>query len=633
MDSKIYRFGEFELSTVDGMLRGPDGRVQIQDKPLRLLCALLDRPRQVVTREELRDCLWDDRTVVNFDQGINVALRKVRLALGDSSEQPRFIETLARKGYRFLPPVEVLEPEVLPSASPVPPAAPDPTLTPAGPPPALAQESATRRPRRRLVPWLVAAIGCVAAGLGFVGVALHEHAAVRSLAVLPLADLSGQADNGYLAAGITDELTTRLGESLRLRVVSNSSARRFDKTPADAGRIARELGVDALVEGAVAREAGRLTVSVRLIDARTDRQLWAHSFDRPIEDVLAVEMEISQSVARAVSTTLDGQPAPAAHVAAIDPQAHDEFLLARYHLGKRTATDLAMARDGFLKVVARAPDYAPAYAGLASAYALMPSYGSVPLDTAIAEATEAARRALAIDDNTAEAHATLAFLALHSPLDLRYSEAEFRRALAIDPNATEIHHWFSYQRFFTGHAEEALAEIRTARELDPLSAVTNADEGHFLYATHRLDEARARLARAIELAPDFGQPHATLALVALEEGNAVEAFREARAAITLDPTGACNIGEVGYVFAHTGHARDAEGLLAGLVQRGAAGENTQTYIALIEAGLGRDDQALQTLEQASRANHGSNLVALPQWHAFDVLRNSPRLQALRAEVL
>jgi Tfp pilus assembly protein PilF len=264
---------------------------------------------------------------------------------------------------------------------------------------------------------------------------------------------------------------------------------------------------------------------------------------------------------------------------------------------------------------------------------MAPSYSETSIEDGAAKATSMANRALALNDHLAEAHATLGFVHLSKLSEWTESEAEFRHALDIDPNYANAHHWLAYDLLFFGHQGEALAEIALARQLDPLSAVTNADEGHFLYAARHFDDSRLRLQRAIDLDPKFGQPHATLALLELESGHAADALREARSALALDPDSPNTLGEVGYVMASTGETAPAKQLLARLQRLAHDGSSFATSPAMIEVALGQQDQAVNTLRDMliPLAHLGIGLGSLSQWHAFDALLGNPRYKALIAQ--
>jgi TolB-like protein/DNA-binding winged helix-turn-helix (wHTH) protein/Tfp pilus assembly protein PilF len=633
MSDRIYRFAEFELLSSEGELRTGNSSQRLQEKPLLLLTVLLDHPQRLVTRDQLRERMWDRETFVDYEQGINVAIKKVRDALGDSAENPKFIETIAKKGYRFLIPVEVSCPDLTAPAV----AAAQPVAAHA----AIADASSSPRHsvrRRWIFAALAAAVLC-ALGLWFLEVQARQRHSVQihSIAVLPLRNLSPDSGQEYFADGITEELITDLAQSLPLRVISRTSVMRYKDTKESITQIARELGVEAIVEGAVARSGNRVTVTIQVIDATEDRHLWAQTYDRNLGDLLGMEAELSQEIARQVGGTLNSQgdvkvaKSRAADPRVVDPQVYDLCLMGRYHWNKRTAADLAKSAEYFQQAIDRDPKYAPAYAGLANVYALMPHYDSVELRDNFAKAVAAARHALELDDTLAEPHATLGLIQLNRYGDWMHAEPEFQRALELNPNYATAHHWFAFYLVFSERRNEGLAEMERARQLDPLSAIINADEGHFLFGARRYDEAKARLRQAIELAPDLGQPHQTLALIDLETGQASDALNEARIGLALDPNNPRTIGEAGYVLAAVGQPDEARKLLVTLQSMVRRGTALPTFAAMIQMGLGQRDEALDSLAETFDPSIGAGLQGVDQWHIFDPLHADSRYQKLVAQ--
>ncbi len=624
MRDRVYKFAEFELLSSEGELRTKGSCVRLQEKPLLLLSVLLDHSQRVVSRDQLRERMWDNATFVDYEQGINVAIKKVRDALGDSAENPKFIETIAKKGYRFLVPVEVS------SLAAPPVSAPQPAAT--GPEIPHAVPALRHSVRRR---WIFAALATVvlsALGIWFFEVQVKpRHAAqIHSLAVLPLQNLSPDSGQEYFADGITEELITDLAQSLPLRVISRTSVMRYKQTSEPITQIARELGVEAIVEGSVARSGNRVTVTVQLIDADADRHLWAQKYDRNLGDLLGLEAELSQEIASQVGGTLSSQrDIKVASARPVDPRVLDLSLMGRYHWNKRTAADLDKSAEYYRQAIARDPNYAPAYAGLAGAYALMPHYNSVEQQDSFSKAAAAAHHAIELDDTFAEAHATLGLIALSNGVStLTQAGTELRRALDLNPNYATAHHWFAFYLFFQDQQNEALAEMERARQLDPLSAIINADEGSFLYAARRYEDAKARLRQAIELAPDLGQPHETLALLEMETGHPFDALKQAHAGLALDPNNPRTMGEAGYVLAANGQPDEARKLLAtlqGMVHQGSA---YPIFAAFIHMGLGQRTEALGILAALADPKTGAGFDGIAEWHIFDVLNADPRYQRL-----
>jgi TolB-like protein/DNA-binding winged helix-turn-helix (wHTH) protein/Tfp pilus assembly protein PilF len=629
MGDRIYRFGKFELRPIVGELRTQDACLRLQEKPLQLLLALVENPQRLVTRAQLRERKWDTETFVDYEVGINVAIKKVRDALGDSAENPKFIQTVARKGYRFLLPVKVI------SSEPTAPESSAPDIVTNGPGLPQATLGPKHLVRRRI---FVALATAVLSALGlwrFEFRGQHRQSSqIHSLAVLPLRNLSADPGQEYLADGITEEIITNFAQSLPLRVISRTSVMRYKQTSQSITQIGQELGADAIVEGSVARSGDRVTVTVQLIDAAEDRHLWAQRFDRNMGDLLSLEAELSQQIASQVGATLSSHGAiTATRPGPVDPQVYELCFMGRYHWNKRTAADLKRSAEYYQQAIARDPTYAPANAGLADAYALMPSYDSVGMQDIYAKAAAAARHALELDDSLAQAHATLGFIGLNNRTVWARTEPEFRRALDLNPNYATAHHWFAFYLFFCERRNEALAEMDIARQLDPLSPMIRADEGQFLYAVRRYDEAKLRLRQAIELAPDLGQPHETLALIYLETGHAQDALEEARAGLAMDPDNPRTMGEAGYVLAVTGHTDEARELVARLRKLIVHGASSPVFAAFIYSGLGQRTQALEALEQqATDSKTCCGLQGITQWHILDGLQGDPRYQRLLAKL-
>lgn len=615
MQGKVYQFAEFELEPGQGELRRGASKIRLQEKPLLLLLTLLDHPQILVTRDQLRKTMWDSETYVDYEQGINVAVRKVRDALGDSADQPTFIQTVARKGYRFVAPVHVVtEAASADSAHEVPAIAPQ---------------------KRRQVggAWILAVLAgviLIAAGAILVDLQWRSNrlAPIHSIAVLPLRDLSPDPGQEYFADGITEDLITDLARSLPLRVISRTSVMRYKQSSEPLTQIARELGVEAIVEGAVVRSGDRVSVTVQLIDGREDRHLWAQRYDRNVNDLLAIEAELSQEIAAQVGGTLDnGHKPDAIHPDGVDPSVYDLCLLGRYFWNKRTEAGLSKAIEYFQQAVQRDPNYAPGYADLANVYVILPSYSSVDREDSLRKARGAAMRAIQLDDSLAEAHTALAMVALnHWQAESQLAEHEFHRALELNPNYGTAHHWYAFYLVFSGRMQEGIAELDRARHLDPLSPIINADEGHMLYASGQFGAAKVRLRESIELMPDLGQPHETLALIDLEEGSVADAVREARAGLELDSSNPRTIAEAGYVLAQTGHTAEAEALLASLNQHIRHGSASPMYPAFIYMGLGERNRALDVLRRSTTA--GGGLEGRDQWRIFSPLRSDPQYRQL-----
>jgi len=621
MNGRIYRFDQFELLADEGELRNGNSCTRLQDKPLRLLTVLLDNPQRLVTRDQLRERMWGSNTFVDYELGINVAVKKVRDALGDSVENPRFIQTIAKKGYRFLIPVEMSNPELAASTVselPTVPAAPAMAVGAA-----ILRQSALKR-------WFSAALAAIvlsAFGLWLFKAQAKSHrlAQIRSLAVLPLRNLSPDSGQEYFADGVTEELITNLAQSLPLRVISRTSVMRYKQTEKPVAEIARELGVEAIVEGAVARSGNQVTVTVQLIDAAEDRHLWAHTYHRDLGDLLGMEAELAQRIASQVGGTLTSDhEIKVKQSRPIDPRVYELYMKGRYFWNKRTDEGFIKAAEYFQQAVELDANYAPAYAGLADCYL----FGHPPRVSAT-KATAMAQRALELDNSLAEPHATLGLLAQNVELDWAKAEKEYKRAIELNPNYATAHQWYGGELEQKGRFDEALEEMKLAGELDPLSLIIIKDTGEIYYVARKYDRAIEYFRKALEMDPNFVVAHMYLGLVYAQQQEFSSALAELQKARLLQdsPDILC---ELGYVYALSGKRREAEKILSDLKVISKHRYIIPTYYAIIYAGLGDKDKAFEWLEKGYR--EGGLLTGLktdPQW---DSLRTDSRFADLLKRV-
>jgi TolB-like protein/DNA-binding winged helix-turn-helix (wHTH) protein/Tfp pilus assembly protein PilF len=501
----VYRFGKFTFDVGVGELRRDGATVHLQPQPLELLLALLRRPGQIVTREELRSSLWTAGTHVEFDDALNHAMRRLRSVLGDTVQEPRCIETIPRRGYRFLLPVEEIAP-ARPSA--------------AGP--------ALRDWRR----WKLAAGGLLLAAMTLASVflvrGLRPPARIGSLAVLPFANLSGDPGQEYLADGMTDTLTAELSQIGSLRVTSRTSAMQYKLSKKPLPQIARELGVDGAIEGSVVRSGGRLRITVQLIDARSDAHIWARSYERDLRDVLAIQSDIALAIARGLHAELTpGERSRVAASRTVNPEAFDLYVQGRYWWSKRTPDGIAKALDFFRRSIVADPHYAAAYSGLADALRLSIPLGFLPpTDDVRNQWREAARTAVRLDESSSEAHTSLAAV-YQRDTEWAQAEAEYRRALELDPNYAVAHHWYAGYLISFGRLDEALRHAVTAQQLDPLYLPCALTRANVLRQLGRLDDADAQLQRALRIDPDFLMGHCMLRGIREDQGRYPEAIDEA----------------------------------------------------------------------------------------------------------
>jgi TolB-like protein/DNA-binding winged helix-turn-helix (wHTH) protein/Tfp pilus assembly protein PilF len=617
---RVLRFGVFELDRRSGELRKDGVRVRLQEQPLKVLDALLAEPGEPVTREALRQRLWPDDTFVDFDNGLNRAINRLRGALGDEAENPRFIETLERRGYRFIGPVGPVD---APAAAA---------------PPAPETTSRTERGHRRPA-WLggaVAAATVVALLIAFAP-ALRRRAgpdgrdSIRSLAVLPLANLTGDPAQEYFSDGMTDALITNLASLPGLRVISRQSVMRYKGSAKPLPEIARELGVEGVVEGSVVRSGGRVRITAQLIHAATDRHVWARSYERPLEDVLVMQGEISRAIAEEVRITVGTKASRRlTPERAVQPEAYDAYLLGRHHWNQRTEESLDKALTYFQAAIAKDPDFALAHAGLALAYAPRLVFGYVPPGRGFAEQKAAALRALELDPGLGDARAALAVVRAQE-WNWQGAEAEFRSAVETDPSSTVGHLWYGWYLRAHRRFDESLDQRRRALELDSLNVVVNRAVAGDLSATGSDEAALAQWNRALELEPDSAPTHLQLALFHLERGNTGAASSHIDRARSLGADAPGTLANLAIARAASGDGNEARRLLDRLKAESATRYVSPVLPALVHAALDQKDSAFALLEKAHAAKDPV-LISIQAGEVGGIVHlTDRRLAALRSD--
>lgn len=624
------RFGLYTADLKARQLFRKNSRVKIQNQVFQVLACLIENPGQVVTREELQKRIWPGDTFVDFDEGLNASVRKLRAALGDSADNPRFVETLPRLGYRFIAPVTP-EPE-----SEEAPSIQSPPREKAPP----AEETAAVPPRRARPRWL--AVSIAATGILVVAVGTYftwrSHrlqrsvppGAINSVAVLPLENLSGDPSQEYFTDGLTDELTTDLAQLTKRRVISRTSVVQYKRTKKTAPQIARELDVDALVEGSVERSGDRVRIRAQLVLARTDQQIWASSYDTELRDVLALQGEIAGEVADEIQFALGGQAGPIAHRPFRRPanySAYDQYLKGLYFWNMRSRDGFEQAVNCFKKAIEADPNYAAAYSGLADSYAMMSSYLLGPPAEYMPKARVAALKAIEIDDSLAEAHTALAIVAENFDWDLKRAEKEYRRAIELNPNYSTAHQWYAECLAFQGRFDEALAESARALQLDPASLIVATDNGAALYFARRNDLAIKRFRAILDIHPGF--PRALLIVGAyVQEGRYQEAYEEIQERRR-------DVGNLPWVWAweayvdgHAGKRAEAARAIENLKKslRRSPFEPAP-MMAFAYAGMNDRERTLFWLNKTFQ-EHSNAILSVNVDPAYDFLRDDPRFQDL-----
>jgi TolB-like protein/DNA-binding winged helix-turn-helix (wHTH) protein/Tfp pilus assembly protein PilF len=620
----LLRFGAFEADVQTGELRKQGKRIRLQDQPFQLLVMLLEAPGQVVTRDELRSKLWP-QTTVDFDHGLNKAISKIREALGDSPEHPRFVETVARRGYRFLADVAIVGDGRAKTVPDDPAYEGFPAFSPA-------QTTTHRKAKPRNLVRLLFGVGlalAVASAISWVFYhEIYSSPAIRSLAVLPLENVSGDNSQDYFADGMTDAWITRLAQISTLRVISRTSVMTYKNVHRPLAEIARDLNVDAVVEGSVSRSGDRVRVTAQLIDARNDRQLWAASYDEDIRNTLVLQSRVTRAIAEQVRATVNPQEQlTLAKSRAVDPDAYEAYLKGRYFWNKRTGEGLRTAIDYFKRAVTIDPNYAEAYAGLADSYAVAGDwkYGVLPPLDAFPKATAAAAKALALDASLGEAHASLAYALDLYGWDWDGAETEYKQAIQLNPGYATAHQWYSWHLFMVGRDDDALIELRRAESLDPLSLIINADIADALCVAHRYDEAVEQSEKTLKMDSNFAIGHYELGQALMQKHMYDPAIAEFQRAIELSGHSGAFDSNLGYAYAVSGRKEEALKIVGELESRYAENHSVDADIALIYVGLDDQDEAISRLNRAFDGRFKASILRRP---AFDPLRSDPRFQDL-----
>jgi TolB-like protein/DNA-binding winged helix-turn-helix (wHTH) protein/Flp pilus assembly protein TadD len=620
----LLRFGAFEADVQTGELRKQGKRVRLQDQPFQLLVMLLEAPGQLVTRDELRSKLWP-QTTVDFDHGLNKAISKIREALGDSPEHPRFVETVARRGYRFLADVAVTcdgRAKTVPD---------DPAYE--GSPafsPALTTTYQKAKPGylARLLFGLGLALVVASAISWLFYHDIYSSPAIRSLAVLPLENLSEDSSQDYFADGMTDALIARLAQISTLRVISRTSVMTYKNVHRPLAEIARDLNVDAVVEGSVSRAGERIRVTAQLIDARNEKHIWAASYDEDIRDTLVLQSRVTRAIAEQIRATVNPQEQlTLAKSRTVDPDAYEAYLKGRYFWNKRTGEGLRTAIDYFRRAITIDSSYAEAYAGLADSYAVAGDwkYGVLPPLDAFPKATAAAAKALVLDASLGEAHASLAYALDLYGWDWVAAETEYKQAIQLNPGYATAHQWYSWHLFMVGRDDDALNELRRAESLDPLSLIINADIADALCVAHRYDEAVEQSEKTLKMDANFAVGHYELGQALVQKHMYDQAIAEFQKAIELSGHSGAFDSNLGYAYAVSGRKEEAIKIINDLESRHPENHSVDADIALIYVGLDDRDEAISRLNKAFDARFKASILRRP---AFDPLRSDARFQDL-----
>jgi TolB-like protein/DNA-binding winged helix-turn-helix (wHTH) protein/Tfp pilus assembly protein PilF len=642
-------FGPYALDLRSGELRKFGTKVKMGEQAFQILRMLLETPGEMVTREELRAKLWANDTFVDFDHGLNSAVQRLRDCLSDSAGKPRWVETIPRRGYRFIGQVEWSD-ESLPSEILSNPgnagvqveSSDDEAQASVG----LEASDASGRVwgvTRRIAMLAVAVLIALLAALPIVrriqGASAEKRVRpIKSLAVLPLANFSGDANQEYFVDGMTDKLITNLAQLSSLRVVSRTSIMQYKNSPKPLLQIARELQVDAVVEGSVVRSGDQVRITAQLIDARDDRHLWAQSYDRDLRDILQLQGEVAGDIAQKVSSNLlsaQAQP-PSTTVRSLNLAAYDDYLKGRYYSQRLTNADLIKGIGYLERSIQQDPNYAPAYTDLAIAYAGLGSwFGWSPPGKAYPKAKAAALRALALDPNLAEAHTVLGWL--YGDWEWNWPEAgkELQRAVDLDPNSSFAHARHAVYLVTTGQSANAESETKRTLELDPLSPLHRSTAAYVFTCLRQYDRAIQEARRAIEIDPTFADAHVNLATALGAKGLYQEAFSEWLQYLNLSGDG--DLAQQLTVVAKDVSGSSDPGRKVGQITLRYFQKKSRTrYVApLFIAGtysiLGDKDHAFEWLEKAYQ-ERSSLLATIKTDPSWDPLRSDPRFDKLISKI-
>jgi TolB-like protein/Tfp pilus assembly protein PilF len=545
----MLRFDIFELDTRTGELRKGGVKLRLQGQPLQVLAALLKRAGHLVTREELRMQIWPADTFVDFDHSLHNAVARVRDVLGDSADTPRYIETLPRRGYRFIAQVEEISSEEL-------------------------------APRT------------------YAASSKHSSRGVQAIAVLPLEDLSGDGHD-YFADSMTEALITSLAAIKALRVISRTSAMQYKGARKSLPQIARELNVDVAIEGSVLRSGERVRIAVQLIQASTDQHLWAESYERDFRDILSLQSDIARQVANQVRIILTPEEeARLGHARKVNPEAHEWYLKARYCWNKRTEESVKKALSYFHRAIDSDPSYAQAYSGLADSYNILGYYNTLPATEAFPKGKAAAVKALELDNSLAEPHAALGVVKRDFEWDWSGAEEAFQRALEFNPGYVEAIHWRATLFSMLGRHEDALREKTKALAMDPLSVVVRTDLGRMFYFSRDYERALEHYRAALDMDPNFVTAHLWLAHVYEQRGLFEKAIPAVEIGARLSSDSTFALSKLAHAYAIAGKHDQARSVLAKL-QAVAAEKYVSPYdIAMVHVGLREKDEAFTWLQKA-----------------------------------
>jgi TolB-like protein/DNA-binding winged helix-turn-helix (wHTH) protein/Flp pilus assembly protein TadD len=621
-------FGEFEAKLGSRELCRKGVRVRLPDQSFQILAMLLERRGDLVTREQIRQRLWPGDTFVDFDHGLNNAVNRLREALGDSADSPHFIETLPRRGYRFIAPAQVGSAD----GSSAQLSSPRPTDLIQTPRVQTGSDStvditSTRTSssaRRFLIAAIVVLLLLAVGAVVYWARARAASPRVQSLAVLPLENVSGDASQEYFADGMTDSLITNLAGLRSVRVISRTSAMHYKGSRKTLPEIARELNVDSVLEGTIMRVGDRVRINAQLIDARTDRHLWASAYDRNLRDVLALQSDLASAIANQVASRVDRQSKP--NVAkTLNPEAHDAYLRGRQEWihGAFTDQGYEKSREYFNRALQLDPDYGDAIVGLAEIY--------IPQDPAAARAL--CLRALELNTNLGAAHTILGLVKVGNDWDFTGAEAEFKHAVELEPNSVTAHSWYGVFLAEIGRSNEGIRELKIAESLDPLALDVQADIGLALYLGRRYNDAEQVLQHILRQDPQMAVAHGHLLRIYAAREQIPEYIAEISKANAWFERKPKEINALAQQLRGAYASGGAQAFWRAYLERE---QQTSTMpplgLARIYAHLGDQDRCIEILDKEYRQRDFMLVVWIKTDPEFDRVRSDPRFQALLTRI-
>jgi TolB-like protein/DNA-binding winged helix-turn-helix (wHTH) protein/Tfp pilus assembly protein PilF len=604
-EQHFYEFGSFRIGTGERLLRRGEELIPLTPKAVDTLLALISHRGQLIGKDDLLKMVWPDTFVEEGGLARNVsALRK---ALGEGPDEVRYIETIPKRGYRFVAPVKEVSGAMDPIPSPQPP--------PVG-------------WTSQWLAWAAAAGLVIMIGLvAYYWIPRPQPAGTgTSLVVLPFKNLSNDPAQEYFADGMTEELINRLDRISALRTISRTSAMIYKGANKPLGQIARELKVDNVVEGSVEWSKNQVRISARLVNAKTEKALWSDSYQSDLPDILNLQSELAGAIARQVQVKLT--PEEKLRLTShrkIDPEAYQAYVNGRYQWNKRSPAGVKLSIGYFERAIKRDSSYAPAYAGLADAYGLLGSIGVdvLPPREAMPKAEAAALKAVELDDSLAEGHTSLAYAKMSYDWDWATAEKEFKRAIELNPGYATAHQWYAHYMLAMGLLDEALIEMERARSVDPYSLVINVGVGWCHYQARRYDRAIDEYRKTLEIDPGFFLAHCTMGMAYEQKGLYKEAIEHYKTGLSLSAGALFASARLAHAYAKSGDRQEAERMLNDLVRMSNQRYVPAVYVASIYEALGDDNHLMEWVEKA-RQERSDYLIYLRTEPSLDRMRLDPR---------